>query len=429
LYFGFVVLFIGTFLGVYRVALHDKLGRQRVLAGKAYLLAIILVFASLSIFQYNDYPRRFVFLFFLVLPICFSLLRGLFLRLNTALQDRGYGYHNVLLAGYDNGGMKVVQRFKSFPELGYRIKGMVSCLKEQPFHSVDIQGITVPIYAVHQLAHIIEQERIDRIFVPSPTTITNGYCDVLPTCKKKQVKLKVLSEESDRLLRLARVYDIAGITLYAPRREKIDSFKETIKRLFDIGVAITALILLFPILLCTAIAIGIESGFPVFFKQRRASIKGGKTFDFYKFRSMVKNADELKESLFDLNESNGALFKIKNDPRLTNVGKVIRKYSIDELPQLINVLKGDMSIVGPRPLPFSDFEKANESTEFWESVKDRERLKPGITGLWQISGRSDIEFREMMWLDLYYVENQSLLFDLEICFATIPALVFGKGAY
>ncbi|MEX2117164.1 MAG: sugar transferase, partial [Bacteroidota bacterium] len=155
----------------------------------------------------------------------------------------------------------------------------------------------------------------------------------------------------------------------------------------------------------------------------------GKGFYFYKFRSMVKNADEMKQSLFELNESDGALFKMKNDPRATRVGKFIRKYSIDELPQLFNVLKGDMSLVGPRPLPVKDYEKVEVEEEFWEAIRDREKVKPGMTGLWQISGRSNVGFKEMVLLDLYYVENQSLLFDLEILFATIPVVLFGKGAY
>jgi len=144
---------------------------------------------------------------------------------------------------------------------------------------------------------------------------------------------------------------------------------------------------------------------------------------------MIDGADELKEELFEFNETDGALFKMRNDPRMTKVGKFIRKFSIDEIPQLFNVLKGDMSLVGPRPLPPSDFERLEEGPEFWEAVKYRGKMKPGITGLWQISGRSHIGFREMILLDLYYVENQSLLFDLEILFETVPVVLFGKGAY
>ena len=144
---------------------------------------------------------------------------------------------------------------------------------------------------------------------------------------------------------------------------------------------------------------------------------------------MINNAEQMKDELLDHNESDGALFKMKNDPRVTRVGGIIRKLSIDELPQLFNVLKGDMSLVGPRPLPPSDIEKLAESDEFWGTVQDRATVKPGMTGLWQVSGRSDVKFREMILLDLYYVENHSLMFDLEIMFETVPVVLFGKGAY
>lgn len=120
---------------------------------------------------------------------------------------------------------------------------------------------------------------------------------------------------------------------------------------------------------------------------------------------------------------------MKNDPRVTRLGKFIRRYSIDELPQMFNVLKGDMSLVGPRPLPVEDFEKLEEPAEFWDAIRGRASVKPGITGLWQISGRSNVGFREMVLLDFYYIENQSLLFDLEILLATIPVVLFGRGAY
>ena len=144
---------------------------------------------------------------------------------------------------------------------------------------------------------------------------------------------------------------------------------------------------------------------------------------------MVKQADEIKETLMDQNEASGALFKMKNDPRITRIGRIIRKISIDELPQLFNVFMGDMSLVGPRPLPIEDSENSDMDDKFWEAIKDRAKVKPGITGLWQISGRSNIAFNEMVLLDLYYIEHQSLLFDLEILFETIPAVLFGRGAY
>ena len=201
------------------------------------------------------------------------------------------------------------------------------------------------------------------------------------------------------------------------------------KRLFDIAGSIIAMIILSPVFLITIVAIVIESGRPIFFKQRRTAIRNGKEFNFIKFRSMVNGAEDLKDDLLEYNETDGALFKMKNDPRVTRVGRIIRKTSIDELPQLFNVLLGDMSLVGPRPLPLADFEKAQETTNFWEAIKDRNSVKPGMTGLWQVSGRSEIKFKEMILLDLYYVENYSILFDLEILFETVSVVLFRRGAY
>jgi lipopolysaccharide/colanic/teichoic acid biosynthesis glycosyltransferase len=144
---------------------------------------------------------------------------------------------------------------------------------------------------------------------------------------------------------------------------------------------------------------------------------------------MIAEADEMKLDLLTRNETSGPLFKIKDDPRLTHVGRIIRKYSIDELPQLINVLKGDMSLVGPRPLPVRDLLRMKEADHMGGYFRERGKTKPGMTGLWQVSGRSDIGFREMVLLDLYYIEHQTLLFDIEILAQTIPTVLFGRGAY
>jgi exopolysaccharide biosynthesis polyprenyl glycosylphosphotransferase len=428
-FLGLVFLLFAMLLGVYRATLHSNSVRQYFLAAKAYLYAVLLSLAILYIFETGFFPRKFTLLFFLVLPFVFMIFRLTFSSFIRFMQAQGYGVHNVIIAGYDNGGMSIIKRFKNFPELGYAIKGIITNQKHQSLTPIEIHGTLVPKYPLHMLEHIVTEFNIDRTFVPSTDIITNGYAHVFDLCKKKNIKLKVLSVDSDYLLRHSHINDIAGITLYAPPRYKVDAIKRFMKRVFDLIAAGSLLIIVSPIFILTALSIWLESGYPIFFLQKRAAIKGGKTINFYKFRSMIKNADELKESLFDLNETDGALFKIKDDPRTTRVGKFIRRYSIDELPQLINVLKGEMSIVGPRPLPIGDLKKLKESKTYWNSIRDREKMKPGITGLWQISGRSKIGFREMIWLDLYYVENQSLLFDLEILFATIPVVLFGKGAY
>jgi exopolysaccharide biosynthesis polyprenyl glycosylphosphotransferase len=415
-------------IGVYRATSHCNMVRQYSLASRIYLCAILCLFLFLYVFRNDTIPHRFIILFFLILPFIFVFGRKLLYVFIHFMQSRSYGIHNVILAGYDNGGLAIIHRFKNFTKLGYDIKGIVTNQENNILSPIEIQGTPVPRYSMSKLKHIVSEYHIDRVFVPSHEIITNGYSEVFELCKEKRIKLKVLSKDSDSLLRLSRVYDIPGITIYAPQRKCVDIVKRLLKRAFDIIVAVLALVITSPIFIITSLAIYIESGMPILFGQRRAAIKGGKTFYFHKYRSMVKDADAIKKSLSEMNESDGALFKMKNDPRMTRVGKIIRKFSIDELPQFINVLKGEMSIVGPRPLPVEDLEKVEETKEFWKSIKEREKVKPGITGLWQISGRSKVGFREMIWLDLYYIENQSLLFDLEILFATIPVVLLGRGA-
>ncbi|MFC0471070.1 sugar transferase [Halalkalibacter kiskunsagensis] len=195
------------------------------------------------------------------------------------------------------------------------------------------------------------------------------------------------------------------------------------KRLIDIMGSLAGLIFLSPLFLLIAILIKLEDrNGPVFFKQVRVG-KNEKEFHMLKFRSMVSNAEELLESLLEQNEVSGAMFKMKDDPRVTRIGKFIRKTSIDELPQLINVLKGEMSLVGPRPpLP-------REVKEYTEYEKQRLLVIPGCTGLWQISGRSNIGFREMVELDLTYVENRTVWFDIKIITRTFLVLLGSKDAF
>lgn len=195
-----------------------------------------------------------------------------------------------------------------------------------------------------------------------------------------------------------------------------------LKRLMDIIGAVTGIIVLFPLFALISIFIKLDSSGPVFFIQKRCG-KDEKLFKMYKFRSMCIDAEEKLEQLKHLNEAEGTIFKIKNDPRLTRVGTFIRKTSIDELPQLINVLKGEMSIVGPRPPLPSEVEQY----EPWQKL--RLSVKPGLTGLWQISGRSELGFDEMVRLDLEYISKRSLLLDVWIVLKTIPVVFKARGAY
>ncbi|MDX1415155.1 MAG: sugar transferase [Candidatus Promineifilaceae bacterium] len=193
------------------------------------------------------------------------------------------------------------------------------------------------------------------------------------------------------------------------------------KRIFDLTVCLLAAPFIIPLMAIVALLIWIDDPGPVSFKQMRTG-KGGHRFAMYKFRTMVTNAEELKQKYAHLNELSWPDFKITNDPRVTRVGRILRKTSLDELPQFINVIKGDMSIVGPRPTSFDV-----STYSLWHT--ERLEVLPGITGLWQVNGRSDVDFDERLQLDIEYIERQSLLFDIQIMFQTFMAIFTQNGAY
>jgi exopolysaccharide biosynthesis polyprenyl glycosylphosphotransferase len=214
----------------------------------------------------------------------------------------------------------------------------------------------------------------------------------------------------------------AGLPLLHVERPELTGTRRAVKALFDIGVALLGLLLLSPVLLVISAAIGLTSRGPVFYKQYRVG-RDGKTFGMLKFRSMVVDADRRLVELQASSDGNGVLFKMRNDPRVTPVGRILRRYSLDELPQLINVVLGQMSLVGPRPpLP-------QETERYGFDMRRRFLVKPGMTGLWQISGRSDLSWDDSVRIDVRYVENWSFWMDLFILWKTIGAVRGGSGAY
>jgi exopolysaccharide biosynthesis polyprenyl glycosylphosphotransferase len=212
------------------------------------------------------------------------------------------------------------------------------------------------------------------------------------------------------------------VPLFELRPPVFEGLDYLVKRTFDCVVSGLLILLLSPVLLAIAVAIKLSSFGPVIYRCQRPGI-GGKPFSCFKFRTMLSGASLMQAELEQLNEANGALFKIRNDPRMTKVGRFLRRYSLDELPQLFNVLKGQMSLVGPRPLPKRDFERLDE----WHMK--RYLVLPGITGLWQISGRSDLDFDDLVRLDFLYLERWSVGLDLAILIKTVPAVFFRRGAF
>lgn len=199
-------------------------------------------------------------------------------------------------------------------------------------------------------------------------------------------------------------------------------FYRIVKRIFDVGLSLIGFIALFPLMLIISLAIIIDDGFPAIFVQDRNG-QNGRVFSMYKFRTMCKNAPEIHKELLINNEMNGPAFKMKNDPRVTRVGKILRRTSLDELPQLINIIKGNMSIVGPRPLPTYETEQCTEYQ------MQRLLMRPGLTCYWQCSGRNDIDFEEWVEMDLQYIREAGVLTDLRIILKTFSAVIKSDGAY
>jgi exopolysaccharide biosynthesis polyprenyl glycosylphosphotransferase len=420
--FAFGILIVSfTALGLYRTVSYTPMKHHYLSATKAFIYCGAIVLSALFLSGNIFYPRKFLVVLFLALPVVYVGVWFTARRIFRLVQQRGYGKWNTLVIGPGKNIESLLHRFESFPDLGYE---PVKIMKTPVYSSSD-RKLHVNSGEIEQA---IVDQRVEFMVLSSPDL--NGSYDVLEgLCRKHYVRMRVVSPETDTLFKQTRIHDIAGLPLFSPMRSRIDASKRFAKRAFDIFASIVLLILLAPLFILVAIATKLESNGPVFFKQQRSLSDRDEPFLFYKFRSMYHEADEKKESLFVHNESNGALFKMKNDPRLTRVGKFIRRYSIDELPQLFNVLRGEMSLVGPRPLPISDFRRIQENEDVGGYFRGRAKAKPGMTGLWQVSGRSHLGFQEMVMLDLYYIENQSLLFDIEILAQTVPVVLFGKGAY
>ncbi len=417
-----VLIFLGLVLGLYRAAYNTKMHHQYSLGAKVYLYGIVLILALLYLTRETEYPRLCLALFFVALPVCFVLLRSALNHFNLLMQRRGLGVFNALIVEYNHTLDEVLMnRFTSFPELGYRVQTHIVKKPNETAHT--------PAHSLSDLNAILEREHVDTIFIPTLDIIENGYSDLIGFCEQRKVKLKVLSKESDDLLRFAYLTDLAGISLSTPPRLKTEFVKRIAKRAFDITFSLLGLALFSPIFIVVSVAILLEDGLPVFFKQSRSLTKKGKQFTFLKFRSMSRDAEYQQAKLSRMNKRTGGLFLVHDDPRVTMVGRIIRKFSIDELPQLFNVLVGDMSLVGPRPLSIRDLSNITTENRLGGYYTLREKAKPGMTGLWQISGRREVGFREMVLLDLYYIEHQTILFDLEILAHTIPVVLFGRGAY
>jgi exopolysaccharide biosynthesis polyprenyl glycosylphosphotransferase len=272
------------------------------------------------------------------------------------------------------------------------------------------------------LREILIGTQIHEVILTDPDFPQDKALELIDTCHQLGVNVQVAPSTMEILIDRAEFVPGATLPLFRVKPPVFDGIDYALKRSFDLVTAGLALLCALPVMLVIGLAVKFTSRGPVIYRSVRPGL-AGRPFYCLKFRTMLNNADQIQDDLEPLNEQSGALFKIKDDPRLTPIGAWLRRFSLDELPQLINVVRGEMSLVGPRPLPMRDYELLAN----WH--KKRYLVLPGITGLWQVSGRSELDFDDLVRLDFLYLEQWSLFLDLSILLKTIPAVFTRRGAY
>ncbi|HEX7737270.1 MAG TPA: exopolysaccharide biosynthesis polyprenyl glycosylphosphotransferase [Ktedonobacteraceae bacterium] len=343
--------------------------------------------------------------------IMLSLLMGLLHRL-------GLGETRLLVVGSGRLGKMIMQHIVAAPNLGYSIVGFLHDTHEQAgdFGRFRVLG------TLDDLAQVIRAFQVDEVIIALPSELHQQTIRSVRLCERLGASFMLVPELYELNLSRIDMMAIEGIPLLGIKQKQINPIQRAIMRATDIAGALLVLILGSLIWLGFAALIKLTSPGEVVFSQPRVGA-GERLFNCYKFRSMYKNAEQMQAALMTQNEAQGPLFKMKDDPRVTPIGKFLRRTSLDEIPQLFNVLKGDMSLVGPRP-PL-----LKEVAQYEDWQKGRLAVKPGLTGLWQVRGRSDLSFDEGVLMDLYYIENWSLRLYYHILMRTVPAVLFSRGAY
>ena len=334
----------------------------------------------------------------------------------------GRNLRDMLIVGTNPRGLQFANKIKDNPALGYRIVGFVDYDRPE---STDFISSGFPLVADFAgLPSFLRKNVVDEVVIALPMrSMHSEASDVASLCEEQGILIRFASTLFDLKASRKRIEHIGdGDSLITHYTGSLEGWPVVIKRVIDIVGSAALLILLSPVLLFAALLIKLTSPGPVMFVQKRLGLNK-RHFGIFKFRTMVIDAEKRMKEIEHLNEVSGPVFKIKNDPRITPIGKFLRKTSIDELPQLLNVFNGDMSLVGPRPLPIRDYEGFSQD---WQ--RRRFSIRPGITCLWQIGGRSSISFEKWMELDLQYIDKWSLWLDFEILVKTIPAVLKGSGA-
>ena len=388
-------------------------GLPRVFSALFQATVIALIFALATGNKFQSYYVFYGGLFFGTLYIC--ILREIYTRITGwMLAQAGYRRRAVLV-----GSGRHIEAVAH--ALGGRARTQVDLVGYMSLTPRPRNGLR-SLGQLDQLPDVLSAERIDEVIIADPDFPQDQAVDLVDRCHRQGVTVHVAPSTMEILIDRAVFVPGESVPLFTLRPPVFEGIQYAAKRTFDLLLSSITLVVLSPLLAVIAVAVKLSSPGPVIYRSIRPGI-AGRPFRCFKFRTMREHADQIQSDLEPFNESTGALFKIRNDPRMTGVGRVLRRFSLDELPQLVNVVRGEMSLVGPRPLPMRDFERLED----WH--KKRYLVLPGITGLWQVSGRSELDFDDLVRLDFLYLERWSMLLDLSILLKTIPAVLTRRGAY
>jgi exopolysaccharide biosynthesis polyprenyl glycosylphosphotransferase len=376
----------------------------------------------LVVFEYVlrlDLSRSFVVLFAAlawVLLLLFRLTAG---RL-IGIFRRGFAAAQyVMVVGTNTRAQRLAQELERSVEYGVRLRGFLSESADAKRSEIAL-GAAYPVYPIHELPALLAENVIDEIVFAVESESIAELEEIFLLCDEEGVRTRVAVDFFPHVNSTVSLDRFGATPLLTFSAAPYDEIRLLIKRVIDVVLALAGVIVLAPFMALVAAAIRLTSPGPAIFRQQRCGLNG-RRFEFYKFRSMVQNAEDLKPTLEHLNVRQTA-FKIPDDPRLTTLGRLLRKFSIDEWPQLWNVLRGDMSLVGPRPAVPSEVERYKR----WQ--RRRLRMRPGLTCLWAVSGRDNVDFETWMKLDMQYIDNWSLALDWQILLRTIPRVLTGHGA-
>jgi len=388
-------------------------GLSRIVGALFQVAFVALLFAVVSGEHFSSFYIFWGSLGFAIFYI--ACARAAFERV-TAVLLRAAGYQRrAVLVGSGNHIVDVAHALADVPHVPIEVVGFLSS------KTLAANGLR-PLGSLADLEAVLSGERVDEVIIADPEFPQDDAVELVDQCHRRGVRVRLAPSTMEILIHRAEFVPGQSVPLFELSSPVFEGVDFALKRTFDVVGATLLLVLLSPLLLAIALAVKLSSRGPIVFRSTRRGI-GQRPFACLKFRTMHTDAEQRQADLEELNEASGALFKIRDDPRMTRVGRALRRYSLDELPQLVNVLRGEMSLVGPRPLPERDY----EMLEDWH--RKRYLVLPGITGLWQVSGRSELDFDDLVNLDFIYLERWSLALDLTIILKTIPAVILQRGAY